>query len=69
MMDVSPRDHLYESAIANLRYSGPGGFGFPELLVYEEFFHGHALRRFLEAVGIQFDSERIDRIRRSRVAS
>jgi rubrerythrin len=67
MMDIESHTLIYlKGLLSTCAIRDPEVVAFLNCWAYEEFFHGRAIRQFLQATGIQFDSARVDVIRRER---
>ena len=67
MMDIEAHTMIYlKGLLSTCAVRDPEVVAFLSCWVYEEFFHGRALRRFLEAAGFSVDDARSDDVRRNR---
>src|SRR5262245_23790394 len=67
MMDIEAHTMIYlKGLLSTCAVRDPEVVAFLSCWVYEEFFHGHALRRFLEASGFGVDDARPDDVRKNR---
>ena len=67
MMDVESHTMLYlKGLLRTCAVRDPEVMAFLHCWVYEEFFHGRALRQFLEAAGFDIQPSRVDEIHRKR---
>jgi hypothetical protein len=67
MMDVESHTIIYlKGLLRTCAVGDPEVTAFLSCWVYEEFFHGRALRQFLEASGVRFNARRADDVRRHR---
>jgi hypothetical protein len=67
MMDIEAHTIIYlRGLLRTCAIRDPEITAFLGCWLYEEFFHGRALRKFLDAVGVQFPPTRIHEVRRRR---
>jgi rubrerythrin len=67
MMDIESHTLIYmKGLLRTCAIEDPEVVAFLSCWVYEEFFHGRALRRFLEAAGVPVDASRMADVRRRR---
>src|SRR6185295_15070136 len=67
MMDVEAHTVIYfKSLLRTCAVRDPEVVAFMSCWAYEEFFHGRAIRQFLEAAGVRIDASRADAVRRRR---
>jgi len=67
MMDVEAHTVMYfKSLLRTCAARDPEVLAFMSCWAYEEFFHGRAIRQFLEAGGVTIDRTRPDQVRRER---
>ena len=67
MMDVEAHTVMYFKALLRTCAArDPEVLAFMSCWAYEEFFHGRAIRHFLEAAGVHVDAARVDHVRRQR---
>jgi len=67
MMDIEAHTMMYLRALLRTcAVRDPEVMSFLHCWVYEEFFHGRAIRQFLEATGFRVDAFRADRVQRTR---
>lgn len=67
MMDVEAHTVMYfKSLLRTCAANDPEVVAFMSCWAYEEFFHGRAIRQFLEAAGVPIDASRAHRVSRQR---
>ena len=67
MMDVEAHTVMYfKNLLRTCAVRDPEVVAFMSCWAYEEFFHGRAIRQFLQAAGVAIDASRADHIRRHR---
>src|SRR5262252_1886308 len=67
MMDVESHTIIYmKGLLRTCAVNDPDVMAFLSCWAYEEFFHGRAIRQFLQASGVPIDSHRADEVRRGR---
>jgi hypothetical protein len=67
MMDVEAHTVIYfKNLLRTCAARDPEVVAFMSCWAYEEFFHGRAIRQFLEAAGVTIDASRADHVRRQR---
>ena len=67
MMDVEAHTVMYfKSLLRTCAAKDPEVVAFMSCWAYEEFFHGRAIRQFLEAAGVRIDATRAEHVRRHR---
>ena len=67
MMDVEAHTVMYFKALLRTCAArDPEVLAFMSCWAYEEFFHGRAIRHFLECAGVHIDAARMDHVRRHR---
>jgi ribonucleotide reductase beta subunit family protein with ferritin-like domain len=67
MMDVEAHTVMYfKSLLRTCAARDPEVVAFMSCWAYEEFFHGRAIRQFLEAAGVPIDAARTEHVRRHR---
>src|SRR5262245_34269497 len=67
MMDVESHTIIYmKGLLRTCAVHDPEVLAFLSCWAYEEFFHGRAIRQFLQAAGVPIDVHRADQVRRGR---